>query len=316
MSFVTTVIPVYNGEPFLETTLQALAAQTRRPDRVVILENCSTDRTPEIAAAFESEGFECRRHETHLHSGDNFNLALEYAEETDVLHILTADDVLKPTFMERVLVPLDAVEENALAYAAFEVIGEDGELLVDGDLANSFPICPGTPAREIAVDDFLKAQSDLRTICAPAVLMKTCRRPIPARARLEFIQCADAVFYAELTREYRRFYEIPEALCQYRRHDASITSRNRNRPAALLEDQWRATMEIDDLRGAGGWLGRFRRRCFIAASSRILLADTPHLDAEACRETRQTARRLAGWPAWWLGNLAVALRGLLRQGRF
>ena len=315
MSFVTTVIPVYNGEPYLEMTLQALAAQTRRPDRVVILENCSTDRTPEIAASFAGEGFECRRNKTHLHSGDNFNLALEYAKETDVLHILTADDVLKPAFMERALAPLEGIEENALSYAAFEVIGTEGELLVDGDLANSFPIRPGAPPREIPLAEFLKAQSDLRTICAPAVLLKTNRKPIPAQARLEFIQCADAVFYAELTSEYRRFFEIPEALCQYRRHDASVTSRNRARPAALLEDQWRATTTIDDLRGAGGWLGRFRRRCFIAASSRILLADTPQLDEDQRREARAVARRHAGWPAWWLGNLAVALRGLLRQGR-
>ncbi len=52
MSQLTTVIPVYNGEQFLEATLRSVADQTRRPDRVIIQDNCSTDGTPLIAQAF------------------------------------------------------------------------------------------------------------------------------------------------------------------------------------------------------------------------------------------------------------------------
>ena len=137
MSHVTTVIPVYNGERFLEATLRSLVEQTRRPDRVVILENCSTDGTPDIARAFAREGFECRRNASHLNGGDNFDLALTFAQETDVLHILTADDLLKPCFFERLLEPLERVEGNALAYSAFEVIDEDGELLEAGNLVKT-----------------------------------------------------------------------------------------------------------------------------------------------------------------------------------
>jgi len=315
MSHVTTVIPVYNGERFLEATLRSLVEQTRRPDRVVILENCSTDGTPDIARAFAREGFECRRNASHLNGGDNFDLALTFAQETDVLHILTADDLLKPCFFERLLEPLERVEGNALAYSAFEVIDEDGELLEAGDLVNSFPIDPGAPAREISLRDFLAAQSDLRTICAPAVLMKTNRHRLPVGFRLEFIQCADAVFYAEITREYKKFFEVPEALCQYRRHANTVTSRNRNRPAALIDDQWRATTTIDAIMERRGWLSGFRRRCFIAASTRILLSGMPELESDQRAEAVKTARAITGPFAWWSGNLAVALRAFLRQGR-
>ena len=58
MSRLVTVIPVYNGEPFLKATLQSVVAQTRRPDCVIIQDNCSTDGTAAIAREFEIQGFE------------------------------------------------------------------------------------------------------------------------------------------------------------------------------------------------------------------------------------------------------------------
>ena len=55
MSRLVTVIPVYNGERFLRATLESVVAQTRRPDRVIIQDNCSTDGTAAIAKEFEQE---------------------------------------------------------------------------------------------------------------------------------------------------------------------------------------------------------------------------------------------------------------------
>ena len=103
MSRLITVIPVYNGERFLEATLESVVSQTRRPDLVIIQDNCSTDGTHRIAQAFEKEGFEWRLSDEHVSSTDNFNAALRFAEETDVLHLLTADDLIKPEFYERLL---------------------------------------------------------------------------------------------------------------------------------------------------------------------------------------------------------------------
>ena len=51
-SNVTTVIPVYNGEKFLRPTLESIAKQSKRPDRLVLLDNCSTDGTEKIIREF------------------------------------------------------------------------------------------------------------------------------------------------------------------------------------------------------------------------------------------------------------------------
>src|SRR5262245_47250916 len=45
-------IPVYNGENFLAQTLDSLLAQTFRDFEIVISDNASTDRTPEICRAY------------------------------------------------------------------------------------------------------------------------------------------------------------------------------------------------------------------------------------------------------------------------
>lgn len=48
----TVVLPFYNEERFLGATLESLAAQTRAPDRMVLVDNASTDASPAIARAF------------------------------------------------------------------------------------------------------------------------------------------------------------------------------------------------------------------------------------------------------------------------
>ncbi len=46
------VLPFFNEERFLAATLASLAAQTRAPDRVILVDNASTDGSPAIAHAF------------------------------------------------------------------------------------------------------------------------------------------------------------------------------------------------------------------------------------------------------------------------
>jgi len=46
------VIPFFNEEKFLGDTLASLAAQSRAPDRMVLVDNASTDGSPAIAATF------------------------------------------------------------------------------------------------------------------------------------------------------------------------------------------------------------------------------------------------------------------------
>ena len=48
---VSVAIPVYNGERYVGEAIASVQGQTRAPDECLVLDNCSTDRTVEIAEA-------------------------------------------------------------------------------------------------------------------------------------------------------------------------------------------------------------------------------------------------------------------------
>src|SRR5258708_7267367 len=99
---ITTTIPVRNGQEFLTQTLESLARQTRKPDRVVVLDNLSTDGTQQIVERFKGSlplEFVANTGAL-LDTFGNFNRCLDYAAETDYLHILHADDCVLPKFYE------------------------------------------------------------------------------------------------------------------------------------------------------------------------------------------------------------------------
>jgi len=82
-SKILTAVPVWNGEQFIEQTLDSIARQTLRPDRVVVLDNCSTDRTEEIARSFKGITCEFIRNPTNLGLFGNFNRALGFSDQTE-----------------------------------------------------------------------------------------------------------------------------------------------------------------------------------------------------------------------------------------
>ena len=50
---IISVIPVYNGERFILETLDSLASQTLKPDRVIVIDDASTDNTAKLVESYE-----------------------------------------------------------------------------------------------------------------------------------------------------------------------------------------------------------------------------------------------------------------------
>ena len=316
MRRLITVIPVYNGARYLGATLESVASQTVRPDRVIVQDNCSTDDTWKVFEPFAKLGFEWLQNEQNIGSGANFNRAFQFAAAAEHLHLLPADDLIKPRFYERMLTALEPVSAPAIAYSVYEVIDNTGKLVTDGDLTCPFPVTRPTVTREVNATRFLRRQADLKNICLPAVLMKTGRRPLPVELSFDYIQAADAVFYPELVARGHRVFEVTESLCQYRRHTVSYTSSNQRRPGAVVADEWKAMLAIGRLISQGAlarWLWLQRQQCLLAARSvmKVRLSGDPVLGGEI----RQATLGCVGPLHWWLGHLAVAMRDRIRTVR-
>lgn len=54
MAPVSVIIPTYNRAALVRQTIEAILAQTRRPDEVIVIDDGSTDATPDVLTAFGS----------------------------------------------------------------------------------------------------------------------------------------------------------------------------------------------------------------------------------------------------------------------
>lgn len=87
----------YNGALFLAEQLQSILQQTHTPDEIVVVDDCSTDATPAIVAAFAAQHSIIKWHRNNINLGynKNFEKALSLATG-DVLAIADQDDVWHP----------------------------------------------------------------------------------------------------------------------------------------------------------------------------------------------------------------------------
>ena len=312
MSRLISVIPVFNGARHIAATLESLARQELRPDRVIIQDNGSTDNTCEVVDPFVREhGFEWAPLDEPTGPRENFNLALRFAAETEYLHLIPHDDLVQPDFFGRLIPELEPAVGFALAYSAYSVVGDTGEPLTSSDLRCPHPVDDAGTAVRISLQAFLRAQAEMHTICMPAVLMKTNGRALPLEFSPGYIQSGDVVFYAQFAPQCDRIVEVRAPLCRYRRHLDSVTSKNQADPAVLLRDIWKgmeAVMDVQKEHGGGGWLWRQRQRCRLAAIARVMAGQTrADFPTERLRELYRAGREMSGPLHWVLGGLAVTL---------
>ncbi|MFQ5415475.1 MAG: glycosyltransferase family 2 protein [Myxococcota bacterium] len=130
MTRVSIGLPVRNGERFIATAIRSLLAQTFEDFEIVISDNASTDRTPDICREFAAIDPRIRYHRSDrdLGAGANFNRVFELSTG-EYFRWAAHDDVSAPTYLERCVEVLDAAPEVVAAYPKASIIDENGELI-------------------------------------------------------------------------------------------------------------------------------------------------------------------------------------------
>jgi glycosyltransferase involved in cell wall biosynthesis len=310
MAVVTTVIPVFNGEPHLAEALESLACQSRQPDRVVVLDNCSTDRTREIVTGFKELRCEYRLNERNLGLFGNHNRALELAAETDYLHFLHSDDVLLPDFCARTVELLKIVEGRGMSWCQAEFIDEQGQ--------SRPPIVPPVigPPELVGLDNFLKERARLRAdIFVSGTMIKTNRHAVPCRFREDLKQVGDHFFWAEWAGHCAGRLRVREVLLKYRHHPLSGSSFNQTNLAIYVHEDWQVIQGIEAMRGKSGlehWLRTQQLKCFFAALVHVKIQLVRAQSPQYARQVAKAGRSIVTFPHWWLGKSAYYLREGLR----
>jgi glycosyltransferase involved in cell wall biosynthesis len=110
---VAVVTPVFNGADFLSETMACVQAQTYANLVHVVLDNASTDASPEIIRAYEGQRVRLMigRNDNTIPLQENWNAAVALAPaEAVYIRILCADDVMAP---EAVAKTVALAERNA-----------------------------------------------------------------------------------------------------------------------------------------------------------------------------------------------------------
>ncbi|MGA2868885.1 MAG: glycosyltransferase family 2 protein [Verrucomicrobiota bacterium] len=300
---IITAIPVYNNEKFVVQTLESIARQTLRPDRVVVLDDGSTDQTEALVKNFAGIQCEFIRNPSNPGLFQNFNRCLDFAAETEYLHILHADDTIKPEFYEVMTGLLQNCDGFGLAWSMDERIDEHGRHL-------SLSGKPDGEVEALDRDTFLQRKAEIGNQSFCATLMKTCDHPAPCRYPLDFPILGDMVFWAAFGNHCRQTLYVHRILAQYRWHGGNQTVFLGPSIQALIFDEWR-TMETNEMLRGRGWSGlrKIKLKGLLAVRSGIKAKRVrQNGNAAYSREIVQAARGITGWPLWLAGKVLVELR--------
>lgn len=126
---VSVCIPVYNGETFLAETIRSVLDQTWRDFELVILENCSSDASWEIATSFRDPRIRVERNRETLPQGENWNRAVQLCR-APLVKLVCADDLLHPRCLELQVPPMRDDPSLALVASRRHMIDEQSRVIV------------------------------------------------------------------------------------------------------------------------------------------------------------------------------------------
>ena len=99
---VSVVIPTCNRRAILQRCLEALAAQTYENYEIIVVDDCSTDDTPEFLARFAEQhpdlNLRCLRNENHAGANPSRNRGIEIATG-DLVAFLDSDCIADPDWI-------------------------------------------------------------------------------------------------------------------------------------------------------------------------------------------------------------------------
>ena len=242
---VAAVVVTYNRADLLERMLAGLAALERLPDAVYVVDNASTDRTPEVLAAATNPGLRVIRPEQNLGGAGGFHLGVRTAHEGGWDRVWLMDDDVVPA--PDCLTVLMAQDEDCLAAVREDTAGGLVEkAAVRFDLRNPFAIKPKTAMVETAYGarDQMPARVELQNVAFEGFMVR--------RAVLDAVGLPDPSFFI--------FYDDVDFALRARRAGYRIWA---VRDALLVRQ-----LDFDQQHDLSGWKGYYMYRNLFAVHLR------------------------------------------------
>ena len=137
---VSVIIPAYNVEEFLSDAIQSILSQTFQEWELIIVDDCSTDHTFQIAKEFAARDSRIKVIRTEKQSGGPFiprKKAMEVAT-SDLISPFDADDRIENDYLESLIARFNQNDVDAVFPVLHKWDGKDGYSYpnVNGQLMN------------------------------------------------------------------------------------------------------------------------------------------------------------------------------------
>ena len=121
---ISAILCVFNGERFLEETIRSVLNQTWTNLELVIVDDASTDRTPEIIRSFSDSRITVLRNERNLHISASTNRAVARARG-GYIAVIDSDDRWLPDKLEKQAAWMTAHPETGFCFTLAKVVDEN-----------------------------------------------------------------------------------------------------------------------------------------------------------------------------------------------
>jgi len=129
---VSVVIPTFNGSAFIREALESVFAQTLLPAEILVVDDCSTDGTPELVERImRNSSVPMRIIQLETNSGSParpINVGVERSTN-EFIAVLDHDDVFAPNKLESQSRTLAADAEVSVVFSCCAALEEPGKLL-------------------------------------------------------------------------------------------------------------------------------------------------------------------------------------------
>ncbi len=241
---VTIPIAAYRSRPeHLSAAIRSALDQTF-PDFEVIVSDDSPDETLKpLVDRFQDPRLRYRHNSPALGVAHNHWSCFGQASG-EYVAILNHDDLLEPTFLEKLLAPLDADADLALAFCDHWVIDQDGRRFTEGTDAASLQW--GRAQLKAGVHrPFFELLAAQTIPMAMGTVFR--RRMLPAILPVKAGPAYDLWLTYLLCRERHGAYYVPERLSSWRAHEGNLTSQGGVDWSRSTAECWQAVARDPEL---------------------------------------------------------------------
>jgi|GEM_PF-905833 len=220
LPLVSIIVPVFNGEKYLRESLDSIVVQTYPHLEIFVMDDASTDSTPDIIASYGNKVRHIRQPQNRgIYSNANDGIALAHGEYIAVYH---ADDVYDPRIVEREVYYLERHKEVGAVFC--KDIFVDGENKEYGRLQLQPEVRGNRPLDYSTVFNALLEYKNRMFVCPTAMVRASVHRDVGVYRQEQFFNTSDLEMWLRIAQK-RPLAILEEYLLRYRHFEGQSSRR-------------------------------------------------------------------------------------------